>query len=241
MKKTLIALMALASVAVADTVVYTPLDNAENWTLGSARGRADRLTIDTTTQTIYSTTGNWAQEYGITSSFEAPMSVSLDTDSLLFSVNLTTNGTHNSCGTLALIDSTANKAIIVGMGKYNAGAGIVQYALGSVRGDNFYSMENLVEGDPVGTLGTIGTSGTMALSGSITMNSEGKAVATFGENTLELGTSFTVDKVVVSIDGANNGQTASLSNLTLTYTPEPATATLSLLALAGLAARRRRH
>ncbi len=48
---------------------------------------------------------------------------------------------------------------------------------------------------------------------------------------------------------AGGGQTVTVSNIALSYTaapaapavPEPATATLSLLALAGLAARRRRH
>ena len=38
----------------------------------------------------------------------------------------------------------------------------------------------------------------------------------------------------------NNWKTATMSNLTVAIVPEPATATLSLLALAGLAARRRR-
>lgn len=37
------------------------------------------------------------------------------------------------------------------------------------------------------------------------------------------------------------GQTITVSNIKVEYVPEPATATLSLLALAGLAARRRRH
>ena len=39
---------------------------------------------------------------------------------------------------------------------------------------------------------------------------------------------------------AGNGQTVTVSNIGISYIPEPATATLSLLALAGLAARRRR-
>ena len=42
-----------------------------------------------------------------------------------------------------------------------------------------------------------------------------------------------------SADGANQGVTG-ISNASITYVPEPATATLSLLALADLAARRRR-
>ncbi|MCQ2365274.1 MAG: hypothetical protein MJ051_06965 [Akkermansia sp.] len=44
-------------------------------------------------------------------------------------------------------------------------------------------------------------------------------------------------------NGSNisGGEVITVSNIQLSYIPEPATATLSLLALAGLAARRRRH
>ena len=47
-------------------------------------------------------------------------------------------------------------------------------------------------------------------------------------------------KLVDGTGGGNNQGVTAISNASITYIPEPATATLSLLALAGLAARRRR-
>ncbi len=50
-------------------------------------------------------------------------------------------------------------------------------------------------------------------------------------------------KIMIAFVGDGGGATTSytISGISLTATPEPATATLSLLALAGLAARRKRH
>ena len=46
-------------------------------------------------------------------------------------------------------------------------------------------------------------------------------------------------KLLTTVGGSSTNST--LSNMSIKAIPEPATATLSLLALAGLAARRRRH
>ena len=57
-----------------------------------------------------------------------------------------------------------------------------------------------------------------------------------------MGDSFVLDKISVATAGNNNSWQSqpSYSNMLLKVVPEPTTATLSLLALAGLAARRRR-
>ena len=57
-------------------------------------------------------------------------------------------------------------------------------------------------------------------------------------NTYDLGKSYSLDKLVFSMDGGSQ-KVSNLKIITNTI-PEPTTATLSLLALAGLAARRRR-
>ena len=60
--------------------------------------------------------------------------------------------------------------------------------------------------------------------------------------TQDLGSSYTLNKISVASAGNNNEWQSqpSFSNMQLTVVPEPTTATLSLLALMGLAARRRR-
>ena len=75
------------------------------------------------------------------------------------------------------------------------------------------------------------------------------ATVTYGDNNAVLGTAvlgetFTLEKINLSVDTGQKGSDlfAQVSNLTVSanIVPEPTTATLSLLALAGLAARRRR-
>ena len=65
--------------------------------------------------------------------------------------------------------------------------------------------------------------------------------ATNSEKVINLGSSFTTTSMVVT-SFADTGTSGTLSDISLKVTsvPEPTTATLSLLALAGLAARRRR-
>ena len=114
---------------------------------------------------------------------------------------------------------------------------------------------------------SVGASSSENLTGTITLSLallKGADVVKQSSATLTLGqgasTTLTLDKavtwgdsykIIALMNGANNaasitgsnGQLYTLSNITMgaTTIPEPATATLSLLALAGLAARRRRH
>lgn len=117
MKKTLIALFALAACAQAvetTTTTYTPLNTTEGWVPG--------------TRTDYSRP---------VATIDAPA------HSLAFSYNLATNGTLDAAVTLTLIDSAADKVVCVGMGKYSAGHGAVQYGTGALVTNNTYNFEQL--------------------------------------------------------------------------------------------------
>ena len=95
--------------------------------------------------------------------------------------------------------------------------------------------------------GTGGTPGAAGLSITLDVTKSGSTI-TLGmanDTTAIIKTAYVVNLADVSlIDGSasgNNQGVTGISNASITYIPEPATATLSLLALAGLAARRRRR
>ena len=97
---------------------------------------------------------------------------------------------------------------------------------------------------PQGATG--GTPGAAGLSITLDVTKSGSTI-TLGmanDTTAIIQTAYVVNLADVSIiDGSasgNNQGVTGISNASITYVPEPATATLSLLALAGLAARRRR-
>lgn len=100
---------------------------------------------------------------------------------------------------------------------------------------------------------TLPKSGEVEFVGSLVGNADGTCTLTLGtgdySTVTTLGYAFSLSSINISMDGGksedleHNIYAPDLSALTITYkttTPEPATATLSLLALAGLAARRRR-
>ena len=77
-------------------------------------------------------------------------------------------------------------------------------------------------------------------------SASGSVSQTYNTDTVDASQLFVVWTANHTTGNAGGGQTVTVSNIALKYTaapavPEPATATLSLLALAGLAARRRRH
>ncbi len=248
MKKTLIAMFALCGVcAAAEPVVTTYSDllaNPSDWTQASTRDR-DLASIEDSV--FYNNICNWGQDYA-TYTFTTAPAIKDAGDTFDFSYMLGTGGTRNACVTLTLIDTIGNKALTVGMGNYNDDPGAVKFGtseLITISNGNIYNFQN----DKITVAGTIATApetGFTNIVGAITMN-DGKAVASFGDKSVELGDSFTVDKMIITYDcGSSDTTRPTLGGLNATFTdvapvPEPATATLSLLALAGLAARRRRH
>ena len=254
MRKTLITLMALAGVAAADTSVsYTPISDT---TLGSWSYHGTATITDSIIQTTYT---NWQVD---TATYTLTETQTYTTaDMLSFSFDATNNGTGNSALTLAII-GTSN-AIVLGHGTYDKPADQIQVAVTdnvSVTGGYVFAYTN--PGDDLtltagATLagGMPANGATSTISGSIAWDGDSFAL-TLGSSAVEgtlsydLGiTKLDVTKLMVTIEGGaspTNGNTAwqtpTMSNLTITTSPipEPTTATLSLLALAGLAARRRR-
>lgn len=242
MKKTLIALMALAGVSCADTLV---LDDASWKTTGTATVNNGTLSTGYTNwlvDTAYYTLGktiSYTQE-----------------DSLNFSFDATNNGTGNSILTLALIGT--ENAIVVGHGTYDKPADQLQAAVTNNLTADGYVFANTNPGDDVqltagATLdgGMPANGATTSISGSIAWDGDSyaltlKSSATESVMNYDLGlTTLDLTKIMVTLEGGDGAATtggwamASMSNLSITI-PEPTTATLSLLALAGLAARRRR-
>ena len=264
MKKTLITLLSLAGVASAYTTTVTPL-TLGGWTLdpndttklslvdgvlSSTSGL--HWAVGTATQSISSTLGHATDYFACTT----------ETDTLSFSFDMTNNGTGNGMITLALVGQ--NNAIVAGHGTYeaNGGGDDVQVAVTDNVTANGYVFAatnrtdalqltagaTLQDGVPTG-------GATTTISGTIAWDGDSYAL-TLGTSavsdtiTYDLGlTSVDVRKLVVVLEGGDNGnngegwdKTPSVTNLTITgnVIPEPTTATLSLLALAGLAARRRR-
>lgn len=255
MKKTLIALVALSGLASAATndqygdVTGTWVTYSGSWS---------------TTETSASIGTGWG---GATALYLLDNAITLEQhERVLFSYTYTNPATtQNSIYGITLRGASGAQAIVFGNTDYgNANIAISAAPLAATGYADCTAKDTEL---PVGTAqalrGNHGNSGdrfqdvTFAAANTIdvsvpvsyTVDSEiafdttlGQFVltSTVGENTvkLELGNSVSFNTIVFATDG-NNQQT--FSNLSLQFLPEPATATLSLLALAGLAARRKRR
>lgn len=150
--------------------------------------------------------------------------------------------------TVSFEDKIVNDAFTTGCGK--DGVGLTT----GVGLHNYYdSSANLALKNSAQQAFTLPSSGTVEFVGSLVGNADGSCTLTLGTGEYSTSTTldhtFTLSSINISLDGGLKKDTSDtqyapdLSALTITYkttTPEPATATLSLLALAGLAARRRR-
>lgn len=241
MKKTLITLMALAGVAIANPTVLrldNLLDSQAVWTTvnGSANwGTSGQVSVNGWNVGVFQYT------------LDAAYTLDADT-SLVFSYDL--HIAHNAALTLTLISE--DQAIVTGWGGFDTTHQVAMGVTDTIA-PGFYNFKDT--GDKFVTVDVakvIETSSNYrsydgTVTGEIKWSEEvSKFVCTLATNdtnaqTIELGTTFTLNSIVLCASGNAGGTPASnLSNLSL-FAPEPTTASLSLLALAALAARRKRH
>ena len=253
MKKTIITLMALSGVAAADTITSNAFTDTANWTTGSGRGRGQFVVADGRMTLVNS---NWGQAYA---NYNLTSAITLNHEtSFTFSIDIVTP-TNDQEQVITLVTSSGsylmgrvygNEAKTVSYGSTTATTvgdkDAVTYAFNTE-----IDTKNAVNVTPTGTMGTTPVYTTSAtgftLTGTVSWDGDSYSMllndGTNPAMTWDLGaTEFSLEKISFYGDGANNTTDVVYSNLALStaIVPEPATATLSLLALAGLASRRRR-
>ncbi len=244
-----------AAVASAATTTYTPLTDTEGWVLGRRDDGKQLFTIDAAAGTISVTNSNWGQETAVKQL--SAIALTQPTDSMTFSYTLYNND-NNVPFSVALVGSS--QAIVMGTLAYNSSAN-TQYAVTDVLPSTFdsskalqYTIEQIATEDIV-KLSDKGAPYTITYTASIAWSdtsNQFELSVSDGTNThtgIALGDAVDFNQVYISADGHSGqwGWTASDLSISVTTAdapseniPEPTTATLSLLALTGLAARRRR-
>lgn len=253
MKKTLIALMVLAGVAAAENFTYDNLFNENGWTAGSLRDR-NAYAVENGQASL--TNSNWGQawanytlNHNMTEKSDIEFSITLNVKhtngSFLFFLETDTNA--------YLIgkdyeETDSNKGLDNGLGiwygkgekhPYNT------YAFGTQLGwdENTYQDDKPVTDQNNLAQDVIVANTPITLAGIIAWDGDSYNMnLSMGDVKVDwdLGASFNLQKVGFWGDGANGTDNVVWSNLKISAVPEPTTATLSLLALAGLAVRRRR-
>ena len=244
MKKTLITLMAL--VGMAGAAEYNNLlSSSDGWTsyhwYSNTSTEKEKGTYINTEEEKFVGSGGWDYT-SIKYTFDDVITLDSVNNTLEFSYTLYVG--DNACSTVTFIGS--DKAIVTGVGGYSDQKGVGFGTTATTTG-KFYNFKDETNGGhtvktdswtKVYNYSTLPL--TADVTGCVTFDgSEYTLTLSCGEstNTLSLGKSFDVQSLVISGNGSGG---ANVSNLKLAVVPEPATATLSLLALAGLAARRRR-
>lgn len=251
MKKTLITLLALAGVAAAATTTFTDLTQDKTITLTDSSSITWSATTDTFTGSIYSTVSN--QQARASMSFTLNLTDAATVGSTKTElVTITKTGYDPTMG-LWLVDGKISGRWNNGTydqvsGAGNPGTASGQVAISSILNNN----ENVftLDGDKFIALTLVldrtSDSNNRDNVGMVLYDADGSVVW----NCCSLGAAgfTTYDAIKLNTDYVGNA--ASITNAVLSPTdagtqaaalvPEPTTATLSLLALAGLAARRRK-
>ena len=241
MKKTLIALMALAGVASA--AEYTPLSDQEGWISGhhnySDPYFLNEAKYNLPAGSLYGS--GWSRTY---SNYRFDSAITLaEGETLEWSASFLSNDV-DSVVYLTLETNTTN--IVIGTTDYES----LTLGVGTTTTDTDKGYAGVANFGTQVTLKSLNATYEVGKSfdlGGAVSKVNDKYVMSIKVNgveydTVDLGESFSLSGVVFARDGANNIDAGSgLSALTIKTIPEPTTATLSLLALAGLAARRRRR
>ncbi len=263
MKKTIIAILALSGIAMGEVTVSTHTTSgsttvakgteiadgvkiAEDMTFGSnssfQAAKNDLVTTDITLGNYY--IGNYTISLWLTGD-------SFTNNHVLFTFSHSFNA--DSYGYNALVWDAENKAITLGRGNFGADADSVTFTdnAGTATGLGEY-ISTAAEAVNI-TLASTQTGTTDDLQ-TATLYINGEKVHTFNQLTTKMngGGGLAHPDTYTSLSQSSTAKygTVKLTNEALSaekisgfagIVPEPATATLSLLALAGLAARRRRH
>lgn len=254
MKKTAMILLSLAAMAQAAETSLEFNDlfaTTEGWTMSKGRaGDKPDFIINTTEQTMSLANSNWSQSIAVYDFSERPVCATSDIP-LSFSVTMNTGDAK--AYTMALIGT--DKTIVVGThydwtplqyGVTSTADGIKAYGFGSWTSSVYKMLDAGSEVHAFSTDKAVNTPITISgLSSYDAISGTYSLTLSIGEDshTITGLENLNVVQLSFSGDGTNNqSNNVTFSALSLTgATPEPATATLSLLALAGLAARRRRH
>ena len=249
MKKVITMLFVLSGVAAAETVDL--LTNSGDWTCSNT----------SITSNVLQGTGHWGKGYA-SYSLNTPITLNFDmTLELSYTITFTnmadvaaTVALHSNSDVLAFGAKTYNGSgkdapLCIGYSTENAAINADAITFGQGYGYIFSSYTETEKTAGI-TKNYDGTSVSHSIMERITWSdNEQKYVATIfvdGDKAGEqiLGSSYTLEKITVTSEGNQDGGWRSqpaFSNMQLNVIPEPTTATLSLLALAGLASRRRRR
>ena len=217
MKKTLITLMALAGVAVAGEALTLPGSDDFTWIAGSNASGIGTGASAEIVQKLAMAIGSENMVGWFGGSGQAYAQSSYPND---ISITSSTAFTFKSRPELD------GEYVALGVGLENAADAItLSFTTNNQLGYSLWSYD-----------GTTVTE----LIGNTFVGGAGDVSVTYDAAFVEPTQLFVVWTANHPSGNAGDGQTVTVSNIGISYIPEPATATLSLLALAGLAARRRR-
>ncbi len=235
MKTALITLMALAGVASANTLLSlnftTVSDVPEGWTTGQWNG-------DNTPHYTFGENGAvvnypWKQNF---------IETSLDITSMgAYDITYTLYNNDENTGNMFYLSSDSY-SIIIG-NSYTSNSEVYVGTLDSAVGAGFVCFQTGTGTNPTVLANSEGFNVSGNITYTLTLNGgnlELSAVSTSGSSWTTSLTGLT-DVTFNKVGFINDGSTGCVGVKNISIVPEPATATLSLLALASLAARRRRR